>query len=137
MKLKTKLTLALALLVAAFLTMSCGSSKPSFNLANATTLQTAINLISVNFPIPIAGQNVVVLFAGDDWEATSNGAPALMGKAVFTETPSGANIEMEQTHIYSTELNPVTKKPVGWIGASTGAKIKLVYTSDPASLALE
>jgi hypothetical protein len=137
MKLKSKLSLALALLAAALLLISCSSSKASFDPSKASTLQQGINAISGSFPVSIAGQSVVVQFAGDEWQATNNGAPTLQGKSIFTETPTGANIEMEQTHVYSNEVNPLTKKPVGWVAASTGAKFNLVYTSDPAGLTVQ
>jgi hypothetical protein len=134
---KTQIVLVGFLVVLGMTLMGCATA-PVYNEGNATPLQRELNEISDRYPIPIAGKDAVIKFAGDAWKGTVGGKDAVQGTGKFETTAAGTTITIVLTHIWSDKENPVTKKPVGWVKSPTKVQIVLEYKEGPpASLTVK
>jgi hypothetical protein len=97
-------------------------------------------------PLKIAGKNVNIRVGGGTWIGYVDGK-AFNAGGLETYVMVDANWEpildadgskdlrvaLTQTHLYSTQQNPVTKKDIGWIKTPAPA-LFLRYTKEPPSM---
>jgi hypothetical protein len=115
--------LLLVVFVALAITLFAADPK----LGKPTALQISLNQLQT---VSVAGKNVKFEFGGDTWIATVDGANFMAGTFVSEDSETGSVLTLTQTHVYSDKVNPLTKKPVGWVTMS-GPKIILDYKKGP------
>lgn len=80
--------------------------------------------------IPVAGKSTKFMFGGMFWNGNVDGKPFFGGTFETEEEDGKTLITLTQTHMYSTQQNPITKKDVGWV-KTPGPAIYLVYNPGP------
>jgi hypothetical protein len=75
---------------------------------------------------PATGKKLIFVFLGETWIQQVDGKQLLAGKLKL----NGDTATLTQTHVYSEQQNPVTKKPLGWQAAG-GQEIVLNYIESP------
>jgi hypothetical protein len=124
-------TLALPLLAIVVVGFFAGCATKEVVFGAPTEIQRVLNDLLSQFPVKIAGKELKVELRGDYWLAYVDGKENMAGTFDAVDNADGSTFTLKQTHTYSDKENPITKKPVGWVKASTGLKIALDYKKGP------
>ena len=119
---------ALSIFILMFTTLVIGcASGPDPKLGEKTELQ---NLLNQMPEVPVAGKKLKFEFGGDAWVAKLNGKEYLAGTFTSEDSEEGSVLILEQTHVYSSEKNPLTGKEIKWV-STPGPQIVLEYKKGP------